>query len=313
MDAAEIAHRFGLGRSARLSDQPVARGKQGVVWRLDTSDGRWAVKVPLYPVQENDIRAAAAFQEAAVRAGIPAPQLRRTVAGSVLAQVHGTQLRVYEWVDLGGPDPRLDPVMVGSVLATIHVMSESAHGPVADWYSRPVGAAAWDGLVADLRDARAPFARRLSDLRDELVALESWVEPSAELRTCHRDLWADNVRPTAAGGVCVIDWESSGPANQSQELACVLFEFARSAPHRARALMAAYHDAGGPAEVTRRGHFSMLIAQLGHIAESAAATWLHADPGSADRAEAAAGVEEMLAEPHTRRVLDELLNAVHDA
>ena len=47
------------------------------------------------------------------------------------------------------------------------------------------------------------------------------------LQTCHRDLWADNVLPTADGGVCVIDWENSGPADPSQELGCVLFEFAR--------------------------------------------------------------------------------------
>src|SRR5689334_11297496 len=41
MDAADLARRFGLGRPARLSDGPVARGKQGLVWRLDTADGSW--------------------------------------------------------------------------------------------------------------------------------------------------------------------------------------------------------------------------------------------------------------------------------
>lgn len=35
----------------------------------------------------------------------------------------------------------------------------------------------------------------------------------------------------------MIDWENSGPADQGQELACVLFEFARSDPGRARALL----------------------------------------------------------------------------
>ena len=56
------------------------------------------------------------------------------------------------------------------------------------------------------------------------------------IQTCHRDLWADNVLPTADGGVCVIDWENSGPADPSQELGCVLFEFARFDPGRVRAL-----------------------------------------------------------------------------
>ncbi len=56
-----------------------------------------------------------------------------------------------------------------------------------------------------------------------LWRLESWMEPPQALQTCHRDLWADSVLPTGNGGVCVIDWEDSGPADPSQELGCVLF------------------------------------------------------------------------------------------
>src|SRR5262249_56625616 len=118
--------------------------------------------------------------------------------------------------------------------------------------------------------AGAPFGGRLAGLRDELDALESWIEPPQVLQTCHRDLWADNVLPTPGGGVCVIDWENSGPADPSQELGCVLFEFARTDPGRARALTRAYRQAGGPATVNQRRHFSMLIAQLAHITELAA-------------------------------------------
>ncbi len=46
MHAVDVARRFALGGAASLSDGPVARGKQGVVWRLETADGSWAVKVP---------------------------------------------------------------------------------------------------------------------------------------------------------------------------------------------------------------------------------------------------------------------------
>jgi thiamine kinase-like enzyme len=120
------------------------------------------------------------------------------------------------------------------------------------------------------------------------------------------------VLPTATGGVCVIDWENSGPADPTQELGCVLFEFARNDPDRARALMGAYRAAGGPASVTRRGDFSMLIAQLGHITEIAARDWLQPNPRSPERADAEAWVREVLDEPHTRDVLDELLDAVTD-
>ena len=129
------------------------------------------------------------------------------------------------------------------------------------------------------------------------------------LRTCHRDLRADNVLPTANGGVCVIDWENSGPADPSQELGCVLFEFARADPGRVRALTDAYEQAGGPARVSRRGHFSMLIAQLGHSTEIAGTDWLAPNPRSPDRATAAAWISEVLDEPHTRELLETILAA----
>jgi Ser/Thr protein kinase RdoA (MazF antagonist) len=311
VDAVELAQRFALGGAARLSDGPVARGRQGVVWRLDTADGRWAVKVPFHEIGEDEVDLSTAFQEAAYAAGVPTPRVQRTTEGHVFATVGTRQVRVYEWVDLCPPDFGLDPVVVGTVVAGIHRVPVTSLGGSFDaWYHQPVGADRWDELVERLRAAGAPFADRLADLRDELVALESWIEPPESLRTCHRDLWADNVLATASGGVCVIDWENSGPADRSQELACVVFEFARADPGRARALTRAYRDGGGPAAVSRRGHFSMLIAQLGHIIEIAAADWLEPNVRSPQRADAAAWIAESLDEPHTRELLDTLLAAI---
>jgi aminoglycoside phosphotransferase (APT) family kinase protein len=310
VDAAALARCFGLGGAASLSDGPVARGKQGLVWRLDTAEGRWAVKMPFDPSDEDEVRASTAFQEAACAAGVPAPRVRRTTEGCVFATLAGRQVRVYEWVDLRAPDAMLDPHLVGAVVAAIHrVPAADDPDPVDPWYHEPVGAQGWDDLIAQLAGAGAPFAGRLAGLRDELVALESWIEPPQLLRTCHRDLWADNVLPTADGGVCVIDWENSGPADPSQELGCVLFEFARSDPGRARALAQAYRQAGGPAAVTRRGHFSMLIAQLGHITQAAGSDWLEPNPRSPERADAVAWISEGLDEPHTRAVLETILAA----
>lgn len=312
MDAVEVAEHFALGGAPRLSDGPVARGKQGVIWRLDTSEGSWAVKTPFVPSAEDAVRSATAFHEAAHAAGVPTPEVRRTTQGSVFASVSGHQVRVYEWVDLRAPDDALDPAQVGAVVAGIHRVSveNTDQGWPEPWWREPVGAERWDQLVEQLTEAGAPFARRLADLRDELVALESWIEPPERLVTCHRDLWADNVLGTADGGVCVIDWEDSGPADPSHELGCVLFEFGRSDPGRARALIDAYQQADGPATVSRRGHFSMLIAQLGHITELAAADWLEPNLRSPARADSAAWISEVLDEPHTRERLDALLRGV---
>jgi Ser/Thr protein kinase RdoA (MazF antagonist) len=309
VDAVELARRFDLGKATRLSDGPVARGKQGLVWRLDTADGSWAVKVPFHQSDEDQVRLATAFQEAAFAAGVPTPQVRRATDGCVFATVAGRQVRVYEWVDLGAPDSRLNPVRVGAVVAAIHRVSAPKSGPLDPWYHEPVGAGRWDQLIEQLGEAGAPFAGQLADLRDELVALESWIEPPQMLQTCHRDLWADNILPTAGGGICVIDWEDSGPADPSQELACVMFEFARADPVRARALTDAYREADGPAAVTRRGHFSMLIAQLGHITEIAATDWLKPNSRSPERTDSAAWIAEVLNEPHTRERLDTILAA----
>lgn len=296
----------------KLSEGPVAQGRQGWVWRLETADGRWAVKVPFLESGEDQVRASTRFQEAACAAGVPAPSVRRATDGRVFARVGGRQVRVYEWVDLGEPDPGLDPGLVGAAVAAVHRVSIPDDGPVDPWYTAPVGADGWDRLIERLRAAGAPFAGRLAALRDELVALESWLEPPVAARTCHRDLWADNVLATAQGGICVIDWENSGPADPSQELACVLFEFGRSDPGRARALMSAYSAAGGPARVARPGHFSMLIAQLGHIAQAAITDWLEPNVRNPDRAGAAAWIGEILDEPHTRAVLGALLDVVSD-
>ena len=312
VDAAELADRFGLGRAPKLSDGPVARGRQGQVWRLETEDGRWAVKVPFHESGEDRVRASTQFQEAACATGVPAPSVRRATDGCVFARVGGRQVRVYEWVDLKEPDPGLDPVLVGAAVAAVHRVGVPADGPLDPWYGAPVGGSGWDRLVERLREAGSPFAGRLAALRDELVSLESWLEPPVTLQTCHRDLWADNVLPTAQGGVCVIDWENSGPADPDQELACVLFEFGRSDPGRARALMSAYAAAGGPATVARPGHFSMLIAQLGHIAQIAATDWLEPNVRNPDRASAAAWIGEILDDPHTREVLGALLDVVSD-
>ena len=309
METAELAERFGLGRVRELSDGPVARGKQGEVWHLETADGRWAVKVPFHETPEETVGESTRFQEAALAAGVPVPSVRRTTEGHVFARVGGRQVRLYGWVELGRPDPGLDPGLVGATVAALHRVPFTADGPVHPWYTEPVGADGWDTLIRRLHAGGAPFAGRLAALRDELVALESWLEPPADLRACHCDLWADNVLPTTGGGLCVIDWENSGPADPAQELACAVFEFGRSDPGRARALTSAYAAAGGPGRLRRPGDFSMLIAQLGHINERAALDWLEPNARNPDRAGSEAWIAETLDDPHTRARLTALLES----
>jgi hypothetical protein len=53
----------------------------------------------------------------------------------------------------------------------------------------------------------------------------------------------------------------------------------------------------------------MLIAQLGHINEIAAADWLTPNPRSPMRSDSEAWISETLDEPHTRELLDTILAA----
>ena len=167
------------------------------------------------------------------------PAIVRTVDGDVLTDVGSAALRVYEWVDLLASNRRIDPAAVGQLVACIHRVRHHGHSPVHWWYTEPVGSARWDQLSASWPPLGAPFAGTLAAQRDELVALERLLEPPTNLQRCHRDLFADNILPTTAGGLCVIDWENSGLADPTQELAVVLVEFACGDVDRARRLYGA--------------------------------------------------------------------------
>lgn len=137
---------------------------------------------------------------------------------------------------------------------------------------------------------------------------------SADLQTCHRDLFADNVLRTPAGSLCVIDWENSGLADPTQELGLVLFEYSCGRADRARDLYRAYRRAGGPGFIERPGNFSMVvaqiaqigqIAQIAHIGEISCSRWL--DPARlAERDRNTGRIDEFVTEMITRRMIDEL-------
>ncbi len=310
MDATGLARSFGLPGRATLSGGPVARGKQGEMWRLETDEGTWAVKVPFDPDADKDHATLAAFQEAAFAHGVPTPEIRRTPEGAVFADLGGPPVRLYRWVDLLDVDLHLDPALVGRTLALLHRVPFDGPAERDPWFEEAVPADDWSVLVERLLAEGAPFAPALARLRPALAEVSSWITPLGTTQMCHRDLWADNVRGTTTGGVCVIDWEDCGAADPSRELACSLFEFARNRPDRARALHDAYVDAGGPGRVREREDFSMLVAQLDHIAHQAASDWLTPNPRSPERKDAEDWIAEVLDDPHTPEVLDALLDAV---
>ena len=309
-EAGEVARAFGLGDGARFTGR-VERGELGQVRELVTSRGAFAVKTSFeqaYLDSED-----CAFQAAARAAGVPTPAVVCTTAGAWHAVVGGRPVRVCEWVDLLPADDLVDPAEVGSIVAAIHRTRFAGTRPQDPWYTDPVGAAAWDEVVAAVTAAAAPFAGDMAAMRDDLVALEAELRPPSELGTCHRDLWSDNLRPARAGGLCVIDWDNCGLAGPAQELAGVVFGFGAGDPARAGAVHRAYRAAGGPATVRARADFSMTIAQLGHITERACRLWLDPDVDGENRLRQEARVAEAAHQPLTLAVVDELLEAIASA
>lgn len=307
-DATTIAEHFSLGGSAHLQG-PVARGRLGQVWRLETDSGTFAVKEWFAGPDPEDIAAAAGFADRLEAAGVATPAVVRTRPGEVTVEVDGTLVRVFEWVDLLAPTRRLDPGEVGRVVAAMHRVGTPSREPIDRWFSTGVGGPNWTDLQARATAAGAPFAAALGGLLDDLIAVESVLEAPAEPILCHRDLWADNLLRTADGGICVLDLENSGPADPSQELGMVLFEFGLDDPARVRRLHAAYVAAGGPGRVSRRGHFTMLVAVQAHIGQLLCARWIGSDD-PIERKQLEAAVLEIVDDPVTLPRIDRILAAV---
>jgi Phosphotransferase enzyme family len=300
---------FDLGRWGRLSDGPVASGRLGSIWRLDTERGRWALKqVGDIPDEElAELVEGAAFQEAALAAGVPTPAVRRTRAGELTADCGGVRVRLHAWMDLHDADASLDPVDIGRLVAGLHRVEFMGTIGLDSWYTEPVGAARWSELVSALRARHAPFADELEALVPELVAMETYLgSPPRELRTCHRDLWADNVRRTRDGGLCVFDFDNAGLADPSQELAVILVEYCAADPRRTGVVRAAYAEAGGSGRVEDPTAFAMAIAQLSHIVAEGCRRWLAAKT-DAERHDNEGWVREFIDQPLTRDLIEALL------
>ena len=306
--AQEVADAYDLGGAATLTG-PVARGQLGQVWRLDTVQGSHAVKEWFATPDLDDLSRGAELVDAAREEGLLTPAVRRTPSGDVAATVDGTAVRVFEWVDLQPRSRRLDPVAVGEALAALHRAGGPTDEGVDNWFATGFGEQRWREVHQRVVDEGAPFAGQLGALVDELVAVESVIEPHQAPILCHRDLWADNVLATDDGRVCVIDFENLGPADPSQELAMVLFEFGDDDPARARLLHRAYRDAGGPGRVTRRGHFTMLVAEQAHIGQLACSRWVGASSES-ERERLARWFLEIPEDPVTLPRIDRVLAAV---
>ena len=156
--------------------------------------------------------------------------------------------------------------------------------------------------------AEAPFATQLAAEIPFLLQLERLLTVPTNLQMCHRDLWSDNMLPTATGGICVIDWENCGLAAPAQELPMALIDFCYLDQDRTATFYAAYLDAGGPGRLVRREDFTMVIAQFGHFWEKDVQTYLAPGASDATKAHCLARIDEAVGSPLRLEHIDAVLD-----
>ena len=302
-----MARAFGLGRP--VSDPTVVgSGLMGTVWQLRTVRGEYAVKEVWHPLDEARASATDAFARAMIRRGVPAPRPLMTTGGTALAQIGSSLVRVSEWVELREVDPEREVDAVGRLLALMHREPIRTPGPVDPWYTDAVPTQEWHVATSALKEAGAPFASEFAASVPAFVDLNPLFRAPCDVQMCHRDLWPDNLKATSRG-LCVIDWDGAGPAEATQELAMALVGFWQGDEDRARRLYDAYCDAGGPGRIVEPGDFTMVLAQFGHFAVTAAHRWLGTgQPEMRARYEAwfREGWDDPFGRPEIARLLDAL-------
>jgi len=264
-----LADRFALGQ---VSGSPtyVTRGFMGEIWQLHTARGRWAVKWQ-FPWAPADPRPAdIGVQLAAADAGIPLPLPVTGTDGTAVARIGGQHARVYEWADLGAPfSPPVSAgtaAEVGRLLGVLHRLSMTVVEPVDPWYTAVPDAGHWAKLVRRASAAGASWADRLSAALGLIADLSAQVAPPAGRPpiVCHRDFNPDNVFPSPAGGLIVLDWENSGPLHPDGELGYAIFTWCagsgRFDREAAEALRTGYAKSCGAAPPLRPWLFGTAIA-----------------------------------------------------
>jgi Ser/Thr protein kinase RdoA (MazF antagonist) len=304
-DADEVAELYGVRAAGPLT--VAARGELGRIWHLPTSADGLAVKDLFFPPSEQEAARDVAFQLRALDAGLVLPRPVPRPDGQVLGRLRsGVTVRAYEWVELRPLGPR--PVAeVGRLLARLHRLAPTSQSPPEPWFTDPVGGDAWGSLADAAGRAGAPFADGLAALTPELVTLEKELLPAShhhDLRHCHRDLDDSNLAWDRDGRLVLLDWENSGPASPTQELATLAADYGDAAEELVRA-----YD--GPGAVGSAADFAMAVAVQGHLVEFYVGRWLRTADAE-DRQRSEWRMRQILASPLTRDRIATLVDALAD-
>ncbi|PWI14744.1 phosphotransferase [Streptomyces sp. Act143] len=261
-----VADHYALG-DGPWTMTPVTRGALGQIWKLAGDGSTWAVKELLFGCDEGQVRREAALRDAAAELGISAPRLLANRDGSPVTRLHGSYVKLYDWVGGDEADPA-DPELLrwcGRTLAVLHRAGQGAAETPDAWYEECPQEADWTRLSKEVRQAGVAWSDELGRFLDtRMPELARHVTPSGPdgLVRSHLDLQPQNVL-VGPDGPTLIDWDNAGAIAPERELARVLYVWAGGndfSATAARTITRAYADAGGPARVTGLDSFSMLFA-----------------------------------------------------
>ncbi len=330
MTAGLVCSAFGLTAGPGTSITAVSRGATGRIWRLDlgsSQPGCYAVKHLLDEPDEASVRQETAFTAHLAAAGIPLPRSLPGRSGQFAVPLTsdgtggpggsgGGWLRLYDWID-GEPADLADPGVasrIGELLGTLHALALPPHGPPDPWYETAPGPADWDRLADAGRAQGAAWGQQLAARAGLLRDLAGLVAPAArdQLVTCHRDLHPDNVLVGRSGALVPLDWDDTGPASPSQELAGLLMfwhgDDAGSADEAAAArTLRGYYAAGGQGRLSDEQPFGMYLAGRLNFLHGQASLALDPSTSPEDREYASAEVSDTLARLPTLTLLSRLL------
>ncbi len=307
-----VCSAFGLTAGPGASITVVSRGATGRIWRLDldaSRASRYAVKHLLVEPDRASVRHEVAFTAHLAAAGIRLPRSLpgrggRLAVPLAAADAAGGWLRLYEWID-GMPADLADPGVasrIGDLLGRLHAHALPARIPVDPWYETAPAPPTWHHLADAGRGQGAAWGQELAERSGLLRDLAGLVEPAArdEMVTCHRDLHPDNVVVDGSGDLIPLDWDDTGPACPSQELAGLLmfwhFDDGGAADDAAAVrTLRAYYAAGGPGRLRDERSFGMYVAGRLNFLHGQASLALNPDASPEDREYASLEVSDTLA------------------
>ena len=225
--AGEVAAAFGLGEPvAAMTEGARGWGGHNVVYRLDTTDGRLAVKLLTREVDEL-LRQRFDIEMAAFTGGVRMPRPVPTPKGDPYAEFGDMRVRCHEWVDGVAKVNEKTSVdesrLMGRLIAGLHGMS-LGYSPRLDEQVDPPDEPTWAWLADAASRGGASWAATLAE---QVTTLDDLSGQARKLRVqqrnkpriaSHRDLNAHNVL-FAASGLWLIDWDAAGPIDPAWERA----------------------------------------------------------------------------------------------